>query len=198
MGQSPYADFLYTMSKIFRQYHTWRLPVCLCVEFLILSSSIILAAVLRFCINGQSFAVGFDYMPHAFLSAVVCQLCMYYTDLYELRAALSTSALLGKLGRALGAATAVLMVLFYILPSVAFGRGIFAISLVLAWCALVGWRLLYQRLHTLNQFQVRVLILGTSDEARQLAAELGNQPTLGYELRGFVGDNNEVGKDLLL
>jgi FlaA1/EpsC-like NDP-sugar epimerase len=185
------------MSKVFRQYHTWRLPVCLCVEFLLLSGVVVLAAALRFRLNGQSFAVGFDYILHAFLTAVVCQLCMYYTDLYELRVALSTSALLGKLGRALGAATAVLMVLFYILPPLAFGRGIFAISLVLAWCGLVGWRLLYQRLHTLSQFRVRVLILGTSDEARQLAAELGNHATLGYELRGFVGDTNEVGKALL-
>jgi FlaA1/EpsC-like NDP-sugar epimerase len=167
------------------------------VEFLLLSGVVVLAAVLRFRFNGQSFAVGFDYILHAFLTAAVCQLCMYYADLYELREALSTSALLGKLGRALGAATAVLMVLFYIWPPLAFGRGIFAISLILAWCGLVGWRLLYQRLHTLSQFQVRVLILGTSDEARQLATELGNHATLGYELIGFVGDTNEVGKDLL-
>jgi len=185
------------MSKTFRQYHTWRLPVCLCVEFLLLSGIVMLSAVLRFYTDDQPFAAGLSYMLHAFLMAVVCQLCMYYTDLYDLRVALSTPALLSKLGRSLGVATAVLMVLFYMLPLLAFGRGIFAISLVLAWCVLIAWRLLYQRLNNLPQFRVSVLILGTGDEARQLAEELHSHPTLGYELRGFLGDNDEVGKECL-
>jgi FlaA1/EpsC-like NDP-sugar epimerase len=112
--------------------------------------------------------------------------------------ALRPSLLLGRLGQALGAGTIVLMLLFFILPPVAVGRGIFVLSLVFAGCSLLGWRLLYQHLHSLNRFRINILILGTDAEAQKLAEELCNNRELGYELHGFIGKNDEVGKDILV
>ena len=131
------------------------------------------------------------------MSAAVCQLCMYYAGLYDLRVALRPSVLLGKLGQALGAGAIVLLLVFFMLPPLAIGRGIFIPSLGFAACGLLGWRLLYQRIHTLNRFRINVLILGTDIEAQKLAEELCNYQALGYELCGFIGRDDDVGKDVL-
>ena len=185
------------MSRGFLQYQTWRLPVCLGIEYMLISNAIICAVMLRLYIGGMSLIASVPFLPRVLMSAAVCQLCMYYTGLYDLRVALRPSLLLIKLGEALGAGAIVLMLLFFILPPVAIGRGIFVLSLVFAAGSLLGWRLLYQRLHTLNRFRVNVLILGTDIEGRQLAEELLKHQALGYELCGFIGKDDEVGKDIL-
>jgi FlaA1/EpsC-like NDP-sugar epimerase len=185
------------MSKIFSRYHTLRLPACLVLEFLLISATVMLAALLRFSYSDWALAGALFYYLHAFLTAVVCQLCMYYADLYNLRVALSGRMLLIKLGQSLGLAAVVLMGLFYLLPQSSVGRGVFIPSLVLAFGLLVAWRLFYQELHTINHFRIKVLIVGTSEDARKLVGELADKRQLGYDVRGFLGESDEVGKELL-
>ena len=71
----------------------------------------------------MALASSLSYCPHAGLMAFVCQLCMYYADLYDLRVALSSRMLLIKLGQSLGVAAVVLMGVFYLLPQLSVGRG---------------------------------------------------------------------------
>lgn len=183
----------------FLPYLSWRVLVCLGIECVLISSAIMSAVMLRlYIISGAPLSAILTYLPHVLVGAAVCQFCMYYTGLYDLRVALRPSLLLGRLGQALGAGTVVLMLLFFILPPVAVGRGIFVLSLAFAGCSLLGWRLLYQRLHRLNQFRINILILGTDAAAQKLAEELCNNRELGYELHGFIGKNDEVGKDILV
>jgi FlaA1/EpsC-like NDP-sugar epimerase len=185
------------MSKIFDRYHTIRLPACVGIDFLLISSTVLLSAVLRFSMHRLTSNSGFPFIRHACLTAFVCQLCMYYADLYDFRVALSSRTLLSKLGQSLGIATVILMGLFYVLPGLQIGRVIFVLSLVLAFSFLWGWRLFFQRLHASNRFSIKVLIVGTSEEAQKLASELWDQQPLGYEIIGFLGENNEIGKNLL-
>jgi len=185
------------MSKLFSQYHTFRLPVCLGIEFLLISGAVMLAALLRFSLADWDLASSLSYCLHAGLMAFVCQLCMYYADLYNLRVAFSSRTLLVKLGESLGVVTVVLMGVFYLLPQLSVGRGIFVSSLMLAFALLFGWRLFYQGLHTINHFRIKVLIIGTGEDACRLALELVDKRQLGYDVHGFIGENNEVGKELL-
>jgi FlaA1/EpsC-like NDP-sugar epimerase len=183
------------MSRLFSQYHTFRLPACLGIEFLLISGAVMLTALLRFSQENWALAVSLSYYPHACLTAFVCQLCMYYADLYDLRVALGSRMLLVKLGQSLGVAAVVLMGVFYLLPQLSVGRGVFIPSLLLAFGLLVGWRLFYQGLHANNHF-IKVLIVGTSEDACKLALSC-RQTQLGYDVCGFIGENNEVGKELL-
>jgi len=65
---------------------------------------------------------------------------------------------------------------------------IFPISLTMIFSSLVVWRLLYQRLQKTNTFKSRVLILGSSKEARKIAEDLLYYQPLKYEIRGFIDD----------
>lgn len=50
---------------------------------------------------------------------------------------------------------------------------------------------------TLQQFSTKVLILGTGEEAQKLAGELANSKPPGYEVKGFIGHEHEIGKRVL-
>lgn len=185
------------MSRAFRQYHAWRLPACLCIEFLLIGSAVMLSAVVRLSLNAAVSKSSLYYLPHAILTAVICQLCMYYADLYELKVAFKPRILLSKLAQSIAITAVVLMMISYLLPQLDIGRGILILSMTCAWSFLSTWRLLYQRLHTIDQFKVKVLIIGTSMEARKLAEELLNNQVLGYEFKGFIGESDEVGEEIL-
>ncbi|ETX05368.1 nucleoside-diphosphate sugar epimerase/dehydratase [Candidatus Entotheonella palauensis] len=185
------------MSRFFGRFQPVRMRMCFGVEFCLIAGAVFLAALIRFSTHGIMLSKGAPYLPHAGLTALVCQVCMYYADLYDFRVGLSDRQLYGKLIRALGAAAVVLTVLFYALPPLTIGRGIMLLSLPLAFALLVGWRLCYRHLQTMQQFRTKVLILGTGEEARKLAGELANSKPPGYEVKGFIGHEHEIGKRVL-
>jgi sugar transferase (PEP-CTERM system associated) len=178
-----------SISRAFSRYQPWRAALCFCVEFLLISGVVIVAAVLRF--SPYSFLVdyGLSYIPHALLTALVCQGCMYYADLYDLRVALSGSKLFLKIVQSLAVATVVLAVLFYLMPSMELGRGVMLLSMVFIVSVISGWRLLFQWVLTMRQLCMKVLIVGTGEEARSVARELLDRRSLGYDIKGFIDDD---------
>ena len=64
----------------------------------------------------------------AILIAVVCQLCLYYNELYDLRLLADRRELFVRILQALGSTSLVLAVLYYWFPGLVIGRGVFAIS----------------------------------------------------------------------
>ncbi len=171
--------------------------MCFGIEFCLIAGAVLLAALIRFSASGIMLSKVLPYIPHASLTALVCQVCMYYADLYDFRLGLSDQQLYVKLIRALGLAAVVLTVLFYALPPLTIGRGIMLLSLPLAFALIVGWRLCYRHLQTMPQFRTKVLILGTGEEAQKLAGELANSQPPGYEVKGFIGPEHEIGRRLL-
>jgi FlaA1/EpsC-like NDP-sugar epimerase len=174
-----------------------RAFICFCIESLIVITAVLLSAVMRLSVGNPIVENSLPYVPDALLIALMCQICMYYADLYDFRAALSSSKLFIKLLQSLATATVVLAMLFYLVPSAIIGRGVLSLSLILSFCLLMGWRLLYQWLFSTQQFKVNVLIIGTGEEAQKLAGELSSNRPLGYDIRGFIGESSDVGKDVL-
>jgi hypothetical protein len=86
-------------------------------------SLFILAAVAAAAWLGHGGAVG-----KAILIAVVCQLCLYYNELYDLRLLADRRELFVRILQALGSTSLVLAVLYYWFPGLVIGRGVFAIS----------------------------------------------------------------------
>jgi FlaA1/EpsC-like NDP-sugar epimerase len=171
--------------------------ICAIVEFLLVSTAVLSSVVVRLSEDRSAVDTAAAYLPHALLIALTCQLCMYYAELYNFRMALSHGQLFTRLLESLAAATAVLAFLFYLIQSFVVGRGVLLLSLLLAFCLVLGWRFLYRCLLSSRQFRVKLLIIGTNEEARKLAGEVLGKPHLGYEIRGVIGESNEVGRDIL-
>jgi FlaA1/EpsC-like NDP-sugar epimerase len=171
--------------------------ICAAVEFLLMSAAVLLSAVMRLSAERSAVETALSYIPHALLIALLCQLCMYYAELYDFRIALSHSQLFIRFLESLAAATIVLALLFYLIQSFIVGRGVLLLGLLLSFGLVIGWRLLYRWLLSSQQFRVNLLIIGTTEEARKLVGEVMSKPHLGYEIRGIIGESNEVGRDIL-
>ena len=134
------------------------------------------------------------------LASVVIQVAFYLFDLYDLPAMRSYKQVLTNLAKALGVATALLMMLFYALPMLTLGRGVFLVNLGLAFAVLSLWRLLvsWSSVHPQLGLRERVLILGSGKQAIEIARATLERSNAGFHIIGFADDKPElVGKSLI-
>jgi sugar transferase (PEP-CTERM system associated) len=101
--------------------------------------------------------------------------------------------------QALGAASLVLALLYYWVPNLVIGRGVFVIASVLIVWLVAGWRVAFEWLAVRVGPSERLLIVGTSEASVALARELfSRRQELGVELVGFVDpDASRVGVSLI-
>ena len=121
------------------------------------------------------------------LMAVLCELCFYYNDLYDLTVVHSTRELVIRVLQASGAAAIVLAVAHVTAPSLSLdaSSAIFALALIVA--TVVVWRTVFAAFAPYSRLE-RLLILGTGPTAQMLARRIVTQMDFAYRLVGFVDD----------
>jgi sugar transferase (PEP-CTERM system associated) len=123
------------------------------------------------------------------LVTLVCQLCLYYNDFYDLTLVHSNRELIVRLLQAAGAASIVLAALYILLPDLMIGNGIFVSALFVFLVAILGWRLLFNHVSGSLKLQERVLFVGTGDTARKVARQILDQHEYAYRVIGFIDDD---------
>lgn len=172
----------------------------LLVEHALIVISMIIVAVARLGITTLTPTADIvGLLWRASLVAAVLQLSLHYCDLYDLRTLSDRRDLFRGLLRALGAASFILAVLYYWVPSLVIGRGVFAYASVLIVGVVAGWRIAFDWLSIRGVPRERLLIVGTAGAAVALARELFERRSeLGVELVGFVDpDPSKVGTSLI-
>jgi sugar transferase (PEP-CTERM system associated) len=186
--------------QIFLGRFTARTITLVVIEHLVIVLAVLGAAVLRlgWANVGAEMADG-GLLWRAALIGVVLQTSLHYCDLYDLRTLTDRRELVVGLVQALGGTSLVLAVLYYWLPSLIIGRGVFVIASVLVGALVAGWRLTFEWLSLRVGPVERLLIVGTSPGAITLARELfERRQELGVELIGFVDpDPARVGASVL-
>ena len=101
--------------------------------------------------------------------------------------------------QALGVASLIIAVIYYWVPSVTLGRGIVLLSAVFIASSIVIWRALFEWLSIGLGPAERLLIVGTSAAAVDLARELyDRRHSLGVEFVGFIdSDEAKIGTPVL-
>jgi sugar transferase (PEP-CTERM system associated) len=134
-------------------------------------------------------------LPKALLIAFVCQICLYYADLYELRVASDRRELFIRIVQALSATSFLLAAIYFWSPSLIVGRGVFVVSTFMVLTFVAGWRVLFEWLTRQVAPRERLLLVGTGAAAVSLARELfERRQELGVEIVGFVDpDPSRVG-----
>ena len=140
-----------------------------------------------------------DGLEKALLIAFVCQLCLYYADLYNPRVIADRRELFVRTVQALGATSFVLAALYFWIPALIIGRGVFLIAAALVIAAVIGWRLAFEWLVSRVAPRERLLLVGTSPGAVALARELhAMRGQIGVEIVGFVDpDPARVGQPVI-
>ncbi|HSE98849.1 MAG TPA: TIGR03013 family XrtA/PEP-CTERM system glycosyltransferase [Blastocatellia bacterium] len=131
-------------------------------------------------------------------SIVVVQGSFYMFDLYDLRMIRKRITLCIRIVQAIGLAAITLAVIFYLLPQMMLGRGVFLISLLLMLTVMTCWRIFAMWLLGHPSLAERVLILGTEENAIRIAREALDRSEEGYKIIGFVGNDPKlVGQSLI-
>ncbi len=166
-------------------------------ESLIVLLSFATAVLLRFgTLDGL---MGYEHLvPKALLCVLAVQLTLYYAELYEYRSRRRIELFL-LLGQCVAIAGVTLAVVFFFVPGLQVGRGVFLLFILFAWSGLLMWRLfLLWTWGTLGAFGDRVLILGTGVPAQKVAREMLKRAPIGYRVLGFLTEHEaEVGRTLV-
>ncbi|MGH9158490.1 MAG: TIGR03013 family XrtA/PEP-CTERM system glycosyltransferase [Vicinamibacteraceae bacterium] len=178
---------------------TRRSTALFVVEHLLIVVSVLAAAMIRLGVPPDWPEFLGRYGWSASVVAGVLQLCLYYSDMYDWRRLRDPRVRLVGLVQSVGAACIILALLYYWLPVLVIGRGVFIIATFFILVLVAGWRFLFERLSAYLGPSERLLILGTNPAAIQLARELFHRRhELGVEIVGFVDpDATRVGAPVL-
>ena len=156
----------------------------------------VLAAIyLRLSSNVSYFLAG-EYLVFRVMFVVfLIQMGFYCFDLHDPNIYRKGKEMFIRLLESLGVSSVLIAFMYYLVPSLVIGRGIFAISLILIFIFSFFWRLLYARVFKLRAFRERVLIIGTGPLAKKIEEEITSNGYDSFEIVGFIGENgDEIGR----
>lgn len=187
------------MAKLLKHHVSWRLLLLVACETALVVEAVVFAAWLRLGSAAWDLMANEQGWWKAALIAAVCQLCLYYSDLYDLRVVADRRELFVRAIQSLGAASVILAVFYYIFPDLILGRGVFFISAAFVVVIIIGWRVAFEWIAKRARPTERLLLVGTGVAAVGLALELHERrQELGVDIVGFVDpDQSKVGESLV-
>ena len=158
-------------------------------EGALIYAAVLIAAFLRLDSTHVSFLSG-AVLGKALLITLVCQASLYYNELYDLKVTDTYLELGLRLTKAIGIASVVLALIYYCIPSLLMGRGIFFITLAFLILLIVSWRYVYNWVLKKKMFTERVLILGRGRLCREIIDEITGCADSGYQISGLISINS--------
>jgi sugar transferase (PEP-CTERM system associated) len=176
--------------QLFNRHVSMRSLTVFAGELLLIFGSVALAALVQHTpdLAGNLWKI--------LLVTVVCQLCLYYNDFYDLTVVHSNRELVVRLLQAAGAASIVLAALYFVRPGLMIGNGIFVSALFVFLVAILGWRLAFNSVS--GSLEERLLFVGTGETARKVARQILDQHDFAYRVIGFIDDDeSRVGERIV-
>jgi sugar transferase (PEP-CTERM system associated) len=169
--------------QLFNRYVSTRSLTVFAGELLLIFGSVALAASVQ---NTPNLPANLWKIA---LVTLICQLCLYYNDFYDLTLVHSNRELVVRLLQAAGAASIILAAMYFLRPGLMIGNGIFVSALFVFLVAILGWRLAFNRVTGSLKLQERVLFVGTGESARKVARQILDQHDFAYRIIGFIDDD---------
>jgi sugar transferase (PEP-CTERM system associated) len=177
------------MVRIFSQYVSVKSILLVLLESVLITFSVLCGVKLRFWSDPaafQDYTALPDFAFQCLIIVVIFQLCFYYNDLYDLNTVRRRSEQLIRSGQSVGAACLILGLLYFLVPTLLIGRGVFFITLALVVTSVFVSRTLIDSAWQASATPQNALILGTGGLAQAVAQELTLRGDLGIHLVGFV------------
>ena len=186
------------MAALFRRLRG-RTLVLILFETALILGAIVVAAWVRLGSNVGRLVAEEHFVAKGLFIALVCQTCLYYAELYDLRMVRDRRELFVRILQALGAASLVLAFVYFFLPGLIIGRGVFVVAAAMVLTLVIGWRLVFEWITGQFGPAERLLLVGTTAAAVSLARELHDlRSELGVRIVGFIDpDPARVGEPLI-
>jgi sugar transferase (PEP-CTERM system associated) len=174
----------------------WRTISLVACETSVIFGVVYAAAYVR--LSEQAFQQQHYFLPKAALIALVAQLCLYFAGLYDLRVINDRRELFVRAVQACGAASLILAGVYFWLPDLIVGRGVFLIATVPVIILVFLWRLAFDWATRHVAPRERLLLVGTNESAVRLARELYERRDHDVEIVGFIDpDSSRVGAPII-
>jgi sugar transferase (PEP-CTERM system associated) len=184
------------MIRVFRHYLPAPLLALGVVELLILCASMYIAVALRFwglsvdevslLVSVQSIGPVYPIYPKALTFTLVMIIVMLAMGLYQ-RNSPRESWQYARLVASFIFGFAVVTIVFYAIPSLFLGRGVFGLTFVLAFLGILLARLLYNQLTGHKGMKRRVLVLGAGTRAAKVnVLEQEGNGRQGFQVVGYL------------
>jgi sugar transferase (PEP-CTERM system associated) len=166
---------------------TWRSVVLVAGETVLLVAAVVIASVLIGGSQAWDLVTDDTAIFRVLLIVLVCQLCLHYADLYDLRTMTTRRAFLTRLLRAIGATSLILGIAYWLFPLLVVQQGVFLFTAGISIVLVMAWRAAFELITTRLAPLERLLLVGTSPAAIVLARELHERRyELGVNIVGFV------------
>jgi sugar transferase (PEP-CTERM system associated) len=178
--------------RVFNRYLSPQHVTVFTVEMLVIFGAMTAVASLS-----QSREAAVDLWKVGLVTGL-CLLCLYYNECYDLTLVRTDRELTIRLLQSVGAASILLALLYLVAPSLVVAEGAVLAATIPLLLAILGWRLLFNRLVTLGSLEEHVLIVGTGQASRLVAREVLAQRDFPYHIVGFIDeDARRVGQSLV-
>jgi sugar transferase (PEP-CTERM system associated) len=168
------------MLRFFKKYYPIRNLFFVVGEGVFILISVLLAVLIIF---GRTELFLDDWLlPKILLITIVCQVCLYYNDLYDLQISENYHELGIRLLQALGFAAILLALLSMLFPQVNVATGTFAVSICFAISLIVSWRLLYSVVLKRGIFNQKIALLGSGQVVKDIKKEIKCKKDCGYTI----------------
>jgi len=177
------------MWRVFLRYMAFRKFGAILLEHVLLVFCVLDAVHLR--LGSQAWVIReYDqYVLRAIVVALIFQLFLHFRDVYDYAKTPRFSQFAVRVAQALIMASGVLACIYYLIPNLLLGRGVFVISLGIISVFLILWHSLLRIYLGLRAPRCNVVVMGTGRLARELVAEILRHPEVGIRVVGFVDDD---------
>src|SRR5919198_767222 len=174
------------MGKGLMQPVTWRSSALILSETALIMAAVIVSTYVVVGHANWSLATVGHALPKVLLIAYVCQICLYYGDLYDDPQMLrDLRHMVVRMLKALGATSIILALLYAQFPHLIVARGVFVLTAALVGASLLGWRAAFRWASSQVGPRERLLLVGRSATAHNFERELAERLHHGVEIVGF-------------
>jgi sugar transferase (PEP-CTERM system associated) len=166
---------------------TWRSFILVTGETALLVSAVVISSIVIGGSKAWELLTDNTAFLRVLLIVMVCQVCLHYTDLYDLRTIQTKRDLATRLMRAIGATSLILGIAYWLFPLLVVEQGVFLMTAALAIVMVMAWRSMFDVITSRLMPRERLLLVGTSPAAIVLARELfERRQEIGVDIVGFV------------
>ena len=168
------------MLRLFRQYYPIRNVIFATGEGVVIYLSIIIAAWIKL---GDDFMLFNKWVVlKSLLITSICQLSLYYHDLYDFKITNNFMELTIRLLQALGVVTILFGLAYFFAPELMVGQGIFIVTIAVVILLIVSWRLGYNFVLDRKLFDQNIFVMGSGELAREILREIEEKRDSGYSV----------------
>ena len=129
------------------------------------------------------------------LVTIVCQICLYYNDLYDFTLVKTLPEMVVRLLQSLGVACIILALVYFLFPLATINQKVFVLSIFLLIIFLTGWRLAYLNILNKGFFNENIIIVGSSDLSIDILNKILGTIDCGYRIKVIFPDSNDDTKN---